>query len=213
MNLENLKNRNTGTQEYLLVQSDDYPKTHWEEFAQVIKRSIKGELFVGLKITFKMMKEALFNNNMHTVQYPLEKLPISPRYRAVHKLLVLLESGENRCIGCGLCEKICISKCIRMDTRIDENSRKEVLEYSINLGRCIFCGYCAEVCPELAIVHGGRYENASEQRAHFGLKEDFLTPLDQLFMQEEYSGFGAVSPNADERLKKTPLVYYKEPYV
>ena len=54
-----------------------------------------------------------------------------------------------------------------METRIDENSRKEVLQYTINMGRCIFCGYCAEVCPELAIVHGGRYENASEQRAHF----------------------------------------------
>lgn len=207
MNLENLKNRNTGTQEYMLVQDDNYPKTNWEEFKQVVKRSIKGELFGGLKITFKMMKEALFNDNMHTVQYPAEKLPISPRYRAVHKLLGLLESGENRCIGCGLCEKICISNCIRMETRIDENSRKEVTEYSINLGRCIFCGYCAEVCPELAIVHGGRYENASEQRAHFGLKEDFLTPLDQLSMQEEYPGFGAISPNADERLKKTPLAY------
>lgn len=207
MNLDNLKNRNTGTQEYMLVQDDEYPKTNWEEFKQVLKRSVKGELFGGLKITFKMMKEALFNDNMHTVQYPAEKLPISPRYRAIHKLLGLLESGENRCIGCGLCEKICISNCIRMETRIDENSRKEVTEYSINLGRCIFCGYCAEVCPELAIVHGGRYENASEQRAHFGLKDDFLTPLDKLSMQEEYSGFGAISPNADERLKKTPLAY------
>lgn len=207
MNIQDLKNRNTGTQEYMLVQDDNYPKTNWEEFKQVVQRSIKGELFGGLKITFKMMKEALFNDNMHTVQYPAEKLPISPRYRAVHKLLGLLESGENRCIGCGLCEKICISNCIRMETRIDENSRKEVTEYSINLGRCIFCGYCAEVCPELAIVHGGRYENASEQRAHFGLKDDFLTPLDKLSMQEEYPGFGAISPNADERLKKTPLAY------
>jgi NADH-quinone oxidoreductase subunit I len=207
MSLESLKERNTGTQEYLLVQEDDYPKTNWQEFKQVMRRSVKGELFGGLKITFKMMKEALFNKNMHTVQYPAEKLPISPRYRAVHKLLGLLESGENRCIGCGLCEKICIAKCIRMETRIDENSRKEVLEYSINLGRCIFCGYCAEVCPELAIVHGGRYENASEQRAHFALKEDFLTPLDKLKDQQEYPGFGAVSPNADERMKKTPLAY------
>lgn len=207
MNQTDLKNRNTGTQEYMLVQEDTYPKTGWEEFTQVVKRSIKGDLLGGLKITFIMMKEALFNDNMHTVQYPAEKLPIGPRYRAVHKLLGLLESGENRCIGCGLCEKICIAKCIRMETRIDENSRKEVSEYSINLGRCIYCGYCAEVCPELAIVHGGRYENASEQRAHFGLKEDFLTPLDKLSMQEEYPGFGAISPNADERLKKTPLAY------
>jgi len=56
-----------------------------------------------------------------------------------------------------------------METRYDENQRKEVTEYTINFGRCIFCGYCAEVCPELAIVHGGRYETASEQRASFSL--------------------------------------------
>ncbi|AXH16169.1 NADH-quinone oxidoreductase subunit NuoI [Malaciobacter mytili] len=207
MSLEEFKNRNVGVQNYITVQDDNYPKTNGEAFKQVVKRSLKGELFNGLKITFNMMKEALFKNQMHTVQYPAEKLPISPRYRAVHKLLALLESGENRCIGCGLCEKICISNCIKMDTRIDENSRKEVLEYTINMGRCIFCGYCAEVCPELAIVHGGRYENASEQRAHFALKEDLLTPLDKLSLQKEYEGFGAVSIDADEKIKKTPLLY------
>ena len=207
MSLEKLKDRNVSLGDYITIQEDNYPKTGWQAFKQVVKRSIKGELFGGLKITFVMMKEALFNNNMHTVQYPAEKLPIGPRYRAVHKLLGLLESGENRCIGCGLCEKICIADCIRMDTKVDENSRKEVLEYSINFGRCIFCGYCAEVCPELAIVHGGRYENASEQRAHFVLKDDLLTPLDKLGEQKEYPGFGAVSPDADEKIKKTPLAY------
>ena len=128
-----LKERNIGSQEYIMVQEDDYPKTGWEQFTQVLSRSVKGELFVGLKITFKMMKEALFNKNMHTVQYPAEKLPIGPRYRAMHKLLVLLESGENRCISCGLCEKICIANCIRIDSKIDENSRKEVLDYTIKL--------------------------------------------------------------------------------
>jgi len=207
MNINDLKERDTGSQEYIMVQEDDYPKTGWEQFKQVLARSVKGELFVGLKITLKMMKEALFNDNMHTVQYPAEKLPIGPRYRAMHKLLVLLESGNDRCISCGLCEKICISNCIRIDSEIDKDSRKEVLDYSINLGRCIFCGYCAEVCPELAIVHGGRYEVGSEQRAHFGNKEDFTTPMDKLLSQKEYPGFGAVSPNADERLKKTPTSY------
>ncbi|PHO09669.1 NADH-quinone oxidoreductase subunit NuoI [Malaciobacter canalis] len=207
MGLEEFKDRNIGVQNYITVQDDNYPKTNGEVFKQIVKRSLKGELFTGLKITFNMMREALFKGKMHTVQYPAEKLPIGPRYRAVHKLLALLESGENRCIGCGLCEKICISNCIKMDTKIDENSRKEVLEYTINMGRCIFCGYCAEVCPELAIVHGGRYENASEQRAHFALKEDLLTPLDKLHLQKEYEGFGAVSPDADEKIQKTPLQY------
>jgi NADH-quinone oxidoreductase subunit I len=207
MSIDKINQRAQGSQEYIKMDIDPYPTTGWESFKQGFKRSIKGELIGGLKITFKIMKEALFQGQMHTVKYPIEKLPIGPRYRAVHKLLGLLESGHNRCIGCGLCEKICIAKCIKMDTKIDENSRKEVTEYTINLGRCIFCGYCAEVCPELAIVHGGRYENASEQRAHFVLKDDLLTPLDFLKDQKEYPGFGAITPNADDNIKKTPLAY------
>ena len=202
-----LNERNVGTQEYIKVEIDDYPTTGWDQFKQVVDRTFSTELFKGLGITMDIMKKSLFNNEMATVKYPMEKLPISPRYRAVHKILGLLESGDNRCIGCGLCEKICVANCIRIDTKIDENSRKDVLEYSINLGRCIFCGYCAEVCPELAIVHGGRYENASEQRAHFVLKDDLLTPLDFLKDQKEYDGFGAISPDADEKIVQTPLAY------
>jgi len=207
MSFKNLKERNIGSQNYMDVGIDPYPATPWESFKHVAKRTFSLELFRGLGIVFSVMKKALFEDDMHTVQYPIEKLPISPRYRAVHKLLGLLESGNNRCIGCGLCEKICIANCIRIDTKLDANSRKEVLEYTVNLGRCIFCGYCAEVCPELAIVHGGRYENASEQRAHFVLKDDLLTPFDQIAQQIEFDGFGAVSPDADNKIKKTPLAY------
>jgi len=176
-----------------------------EQFRQVLRRALKGELFVGLWIVFREMVRF----NIHTVQYPKEKLPISPRYRAVHELLRLLESGNERCIGCGLCEKICISNCIRMDTHKGEDGRKKISEYTINFGRCIFCGYCAEVCPELAIVHGQRYENSSEQRAHFALKEDMLTPMDMFkaSQQKEFPGFGAVSDDADSKIKKTPLAY------
>ena len=284
MELKDFKNRNVSDR-YVTVQEDNYPKTSWDLFKQVLTRSVKGELFVGMRITFGVMYRALFKGEMATVQYPKEKLPIGPRYSAVHKLLRLLESGEERCIGCGLCEKICIANCIRMETkidensrkavtqytinmgrcifcgycaevcpelaivhggryenaseqrahfslkediltsanglcekiciancirmetRIDENSRKEVLQYTINMGRCIFCGYCAEVCPELAIVHGGRYENSSEQRAHFSLKEDILTSADGLGMQLEFQGFGSVSSDADKKIKKTPLSY------
>ena len=207
MGLEQFKNRNVGTQNYTTLDLGQTPTDGWGKFKRVVKRTFKGELFVGLSVTMRAMLKALFRNDMHTVKYPFEKLPISPRYRAIHDMLRLLESGHYRCIGCGLCEKICISNCITMDTRYDENQRKEVSEYTINFGRCIFCGYCAEVCPELAIVHGSRYENASEQRAGFSLFEDMLTPIDKLNLQQEYDGFGAVTPNADENIKKTPLAY------
>ncbi|MGM0624024.1 MAG: NADH-quinone oxidoreductase subunit NuoI [Campylobacterota bacterium] len=205
MSVDKQNERALGTQDYVYVEGSTDPKTPKERFKQVMKRTFSKELFVGLKVVFTQMAKG--PKSWHTVKYPLEKLPIGPRYRAIHKLLRLLESGNERCIGCGLCEKICIAKCIRMDTHYSKEQRKEVTEYSINLGRCIFCGYCAEVCPELAIVHGPRYENASEQRAHFALKDDMLTPIDMIKNQEEFPGFGALSDDADEKVKKTPLAY------
>lgn len=204
MSLEQFKNRNVDAS-YVKIELEDVPSTTWEKFSRVVKRALKGELFVGLFIVCREM----FRFNIHTVQYPKEKLPIGPRYRAVHKLMRFIESGNERCIGCGLCEKICIANCIRMDTHIGDDRRKKISEYTINLGRCIFCGYCAEVCPELAIVHGQRYENASEQRAHFVLKDDMLTPIDLLKRgeQKEFPGFGALPDNADELVKQSPSAF------
>ncbi len=205
MKMEAFNDRNVADNGYFLVDIEDYPTDGWGKFKRVVKRSFKGELFVGLWVVLREM----IRFDIHTIQYPQEKMPIGPRYRAVHQMKRLWESDTERCIGCGLCEKICISDCIRMDTRIDEDSRKEVTEYTINLGRCIFCGYCAEVCPELAITHGGEYENASEQREHFIMYEDMLTPIDKMKAgkQLEFEGFGAITPHEDERVKKTPLAY------
>lgn len=204
MSLEQFKSRNV-TPGYIYYEGEKPPENRWEQFKKTAKRAVKGELFVGLWIVFREMVRF----DIHTLQYPAEKFEMSPRYRAIHKLLRLFESGNERCIGCGLCEKICISNCIRMDTRVDEKSRKLVSEYTINFGRCIFCGYCAEVCPELAIVHGQDYENAGEQRATYGLKEDMLTPIDDFRAkkQREFPGFGALSPDADSLVVKTPLAY------
>jgi NADH-quinone oxidoreductase subunit I len=205
--MEQFKNRNVGTQRYRMLDLDPIPQTGWEAFKQVVRRSLSIELLVGLKVTLREMIMALFGGKMHTTKYPFEKLPIGPRYRAIHEMKRLLESGHERCIACGLCEKICPANAIRIEAHYGEDQRKHVDEYTINFGRCIFCGYCAEVCPELAITHGGRYETASEQRSSFSLFDDMLTPLEQLTTQQEYQGYGSVSPDADNRIKKTPLAY------
>ena len=54
MELKEFKNRNISDR-YITVQEDDYPKTSWDLFKQVLTRSVKGELFVGMKITFGIM--------------------------------------------------------------------------------------------------------------------------------------------------------------
>ncbi|MDA3968531.1 NADH-quinone oxidoreductase subunit NuoI [Helicobacter ibis] len=190
---------------YIKIVDETTPKSNAQKFVQFWNRALSGEMFVGLWLVFK----EFCSSKIHTVQYPLEKLPLSPRYRAVHELKRLLDSGNERCIGCGLCEKICVANCIRMETRYGEDKRKKVTEYTINFGRCIYCGLCAEVCPELAIVHGNRYENASEQRASFSLKQDMLTPIDKVLSGNdcEYEGVGSVSYDADLKIKQTPLMY------
>ena len=185
--------------EYKLI-----PKTPPPSFGRFLKRTFSLDLFKGLKLTLFILFKP---SSIVTVRYPLEKIPLSPRYRAVHNLMRLLESGNERCIGCGLCEKICVSNCIKIDTNYGKDGRKSIESYSINFGRCIYCGLCAEVCPELAIVHGGRYENVSEQRAHFKLKDDLLVSaaLAKKGQIDEYSGFGSISPHADSNIKPTPL--------
>ncbi len=200
-----LKNRNIS---YIYIDEEQIPTNNKDKFKRFLKRTFGFELFVGLWIVIR----EFFKFDIHTVQYPMEKLAIPPRYRAIHKLLRLVESGNERCIGCGLCEKICIANCIKMDTKKGVDGRKKVSEYTINFGRCIYCGFCAEVCPELAIVHGAEYENSSEQRAQFGKKEDFLTPIDEFKAkkQVEFEGFGALSKHASDNVKSTPLAYKVE---
>lgn len=52
--------------------------------------------------------------------------------------MVTIDAG--RCIGCGRCEKDCISGCISV-----ENGRAEVKK------NCFLCGHCVAVCPVNAV--------------------------------------------------------------
>lgn len=183
---------------YYYITESTKPKNFlWRVFL-AIKTTFSLDIIKGLSLSLRE-----FFSKSVTVQYPIETMPLSPRYRSIHKLQRLLESNNERCIGCGLCEKICTSNCIRIITGIGDDGRKKIHQYTINFGRCIYCGLCAEVCPELAIVHGERIENASTQRAHFGTK-DFLL---QKSPSGEFQGYGSVSVNADSALKPTPLAY------
>ena len=180
-----------------------------DKFRRFLSRTFNGELFVGLWVVLKNMFK---RGGSHTLRYPMEKFVMPPRYRGVHKLMRLLESGSERCIGCGLCEKICVANCIAMETSLGADGRKKVDNYSINLGRCVYCGLCADVCPEIAIVHGCEYELASEQRAYYGFKEDLLIRGENLCLNgaaQEFAGYGSLDENAGARIKMTPNAYRK----
>jgi|UniRef100_A0A832DEK3 NADH-quinone oxidoreductase subunit I len=134
------------------------------------------EIAKGLALTFKNMVRPKF-----TMQYPEEKFIPPPSYRG-RPVLVLEETGEERCVACGLCSRVCPALAIEVQAAETEREKERYPEkFEINMLRCIFCGLCEEVCPEEAIVMSKDYELAFTNRedAIYG-KDKLLTPVSQL---------------------------------
>lgn len=56
----------------------------------------------------------------------------------------------DKCIGCGVCAKVCPQQCI---------SRKSDGKYAIEQSTCLGCGLCMEKCPSDAIEKRGHGQN------------------------------------------------------
>ena len=140
------------------------------------------EIAKGLALTFKNMIGPKF-----TVEYPEEKFNPPASYRG-RPVLVMEKNGEERCVACGLCARVCPP--LAIEVQADETGREKErypVKFEINMLRCIFCGFCEEVCPEEAIVMSKDYELAfkSREEAIFG-KDKLLTPIDQLQERIEF---------------------------
>ena len=135
----------------------------------IIKSFSLWELLKGLNLTRKKLV-----SNKITVQYPEEKPPQSPRFRGLHALR-RYPSGEERCIGCKLCEAVCPALAITIDTEEREDGSRRTTRYDIDLFKCIYCGFCQEACPVDAIVETRNFEYHFEERgAQIMRKQDLL---------------------------------------
>lgn len=132
------------------------------------------ELLKGMTVTWRV----LFTRKV-TVQYPEEKTPLSPRFRGLHALR-RYPNGEERCIGCKLCEAVCPALAITIDVHERSDKTRRTTRYDIDLTKCIFCGFCEEACPVDAIVETPMLEYHGEKRGDlFYTKEMLLAIGDQ----------------------------------
>lgn len=132
------------------------------------------ELVQGLRLTGRY----LFSRKI-TVQYPEEKTPQSPRFRGLHALR-RYPNGEERCIGCKLCEAVCPALAITIETEPREDGSRRTTRYDIDLFKCIYCGFCEESCPVDSIVETRHFEYHFEERGdHIITKERLLAMGDK----------------------------------
>lgn len=136
----------------------------------------------GLAITFKNMISPKY-----TMEYPEVKFEPTGSYRG-RPVLVMEENGEERCVACGLCSRVCPALAIEVQANETDREKERFPEkFEINMLRCIFCGFCEEVCPEEAIVMSKDYElvYASREDAIYG-KDQLLTPVSRLQERIEF---------------------------
>jgi NADH-quinone oxidoreductase subunit I len=129
---------------------------------------------MGFVVAPKGKKRSIF-----TVYYPEEKVTLPPAYRG-RPVLVTRGDSTEKCVACGLCEKICPACAISIVPGERPNADRYPLSYTLDMSRCVYCGYCEEVCPKEAIVMSAEYQGLAERD-----RSNLRYPKEKLLRSEE----------------------------
>lgn len=92
-----------------------------------------------------------------TVEFPAVVRPRPERYRTSFALLYD-EHGDELCIGCKQCERICPSTVItvqaggKRESKITGKKRGYADDLTLDKNACLCCELCVQVCPTDALV-------------------------------------------------------------
>jgi NADH-quinone oxidoreductase subunit I len=150
----------------------------FKKISQFLDSLMLKDILTGMSITGRY----LFKPKI-TIQYPEEKTPLSSRFRGLHALR-RYENGEERCIGCKLCEAVCPAYAITIETAERDDGTRRTSRYDIDLTKCIFCGFCEEACPVDAIVETNIFEYFGDKRGDLYFTKDMLLSVGDQFEKE-----------------------------
>lgn len=74
-----------------------------------------------------------------------------------------LENDIEKCIFCGMCQRVCPSNCIKVDRK------NGVWEY--DPFECVICGVCVEKCPKKCLKLDVHYRSCTDKKYNIHLEK------------------------------------------
>lgn len=109
--------------------------------------------------------------------YPFVPSEAAPKYRG------RISYDPDKCLGCGMCERVCSGGAI---TRvIEEVPEGQKITLTFNLGSCTFCATCADFCSTKAITLTDNYHMVATQ------EEDLLVTGSHIKVKKQPAACGA----------------------
>lgn len=83
-----------------------------------------------------------------------------------------IEFDSSKCIGCGLCIRVCAPSSINKEVKKIDDTTQEIT-MTFDLGSCTFCGMCSEFCAKKAITLTNEFNMISEGEDRLLVKGSF----------------------------------------
>lgn len=117
---------------------------------------------------FPFVKEAISQlfTKPSCAMYPAVPSEAAPNYRG------RIVYHADKCIGCGMCERVCSGNAITRTVEKTEEGDKITLTF--NLGSCTFCATCADFCSRKAIELSGDYHMVATKEEDLLVSGSFI---------------------------------------
>ena len=147
-------------------------------------------LLAGMAVTIRYFVKPVI-----TVQYPRQKIQMSPRYRGYPQFILDPDTKTHRCIACEMCSRICPSQLITVEgAKFPGEKQKRGTRYIHEHYYCSLCGLCVEVCPTTALEFSKVYQLVGLSR-----QDAVLDHLILLQQRQKAAGLPATPiPTAEE---------------